>query len=52
MSLGMQALLALAPILVAAVLLLGFRWPAKWAMPIAYVVAIYMLGVSDPLTTR
>lgn len=40
MSLGFQALLALAPILIAAILLVGFRWPAKWAMPIAYVVAV------------
>ena len=39
MSLGIQALLALAPILIAAILLVGFRWPAKWAMPIAYIVA-------------
>jgi len=39
MSLGIQALLAVAPILVAAILLVGFRWPAKWAMPIVYVVA-------------
>lgn len=40
MSLGFQALLALAPILIAAILLVGFRWPAKWAMPIAYIVAV------------
>ncbi|MCB9077796.1 MAG: L-lactate permease [Anaerolineaceae bacterium] len=40
MSLGLQALLAVMPILVAAVLLVGFRWPAKHAMPIVYVVAV------------
>ena len=40
MSLGTQALLALAPILIAAILLVGFRWPAKWAMPIAYIAAV------------
>jgi len=40
MSLGIQALLAVMPILVAAVLLIGFRWPAKWAMPLVYVVAV------------
>lgn len=40
MSLGMQAFLALGPILVAAVLLVGFRWPARLAMPIVYVVAV------------
>lgn len=40
MNLGIQALLAVMPILVAAVLLVGFRWPAKWAMPIVYIVAV------------
>ncbi len=40
MSLGIQALLALTPILLAALLLVGFRWPAKWAMPVAYIVAV------------
>jgi lactate permease len=39
-SLGVQALLAFTPILVAAVLLVGFRWPAKWAMPLVYLVAV------------
>ena len=50
MSLGFQALLAVMPILIAAVLLVGFRWPAKWAMPIVYVVAagiaLWAWGVS------
>lgn len=50
MSLGVQALLAVMPILIAAVLLVGFRWPAKWAMPIVYVVAagiaLFAWGVS------
>jgi lactate permease len=32
--------MAVLPILTAAVLLVGFRWPAKWAMPICYVVAV------------
>lgn len=40
MSLGFQAFLALGPILVAAVLLVGFRWPARLAMPLVYVVAV------------
>lgn len=40
MDLGLQALLAFAPIGVAAVLLVGLRWPAKWAMPLVYVVAV------------
>lgn len=39
MSLTIQALLAVAPIIVAAVLLVGLRWPAKWAMPLVYVIA-------------
>jgi len=40
MSLTLQALLALIPILLAAILLVGFRWPAKWAMPLVYVAAV------------
>ncbi|AOY58527.1 MULTISPECIES: L-lactate permease [Desulfococcus] len=40
MSLGFQSFMAVLPILTAAVLLVGFRWPAKWAMPICYVVAV------------
>jgi lactate permease len=39
MSLGIQALLAVSPILAAAVLLVGFRWPAKVAMPVVYIIA-------------
>jgi lactate permease len=34
------SLLALAPILTVGVLLVGFRWPAKWAMPVGYVVVV------------
>ena len=46
MSLGVQALLALAPIVLAGVLLGGFRVPAKRAMPAAYVAAVVVaLGV-------
>ena len=40
MSLTIQALLALSPILLAAVLLVGFRWPARWAMPTVYITAV------------
>lgn len=40
MPLSLQALIAVVPILIAAVLLVGFRWPAKWAMPIVYVVSV------------
>ncbi|SFO19023.1 lactate permease [Pseudonocardia ammonioxydans] len=38
-NLGVLSLLALAPILVVAVLLVGLRWPAKYAMPIGFVAA-------------
>jgi len=38
--LSVQALLAITPILVAAILLIGFRWPAKQAMPVVYILAI------------
>jgi lactate permease len=40
MSLGLQALLAAMPIIAAAVLLVGFRWPAKRAMPMVYAAAV------------
>jgi lactate permease len=40
MSLSSQAFLAFLPILAAGVLLVGFRCPARLAMPIVYVVAI------------
>jgi lactate permease len=39
-SLGWLALLAMAPILLAAVLLVGLRWPAKWAMPAVYIATV------------
>lgn len=38
MSPGLLALLAFAPILLSGVLLVGLRVPARWAMPIAYLV--------------
>jgi lactate permease len=40
MTLGTQALLAVFPILLAGILLVGFRIPAKWAMPAVYVAAV------------
>lgn len=40
MNLAILSLLALAPILTVGVLLVGFRWPAKWAMPVGYVVVV------------
>ena len=39
-NLSVQALLAVMPVQVAAVLLVGFRVPARWAMPLVYVVAV------------
>lgn len=38
MSNGILALLAFSPILLAAILLIGLRWPAKHAMPVVYLV--------------
>lgn len=40
MSIALLSLLALAPILTVGVLLVGFRWPAIWAMPVGYVVVV------------
>jgi lactate permease len=40
MSLALQAALGVFPILLAGVLLVGFRVPAKWAMPVVYVSAV------------
>ena len=42
MTLTLQALVAVAPILLAAILLVGFRVPAKWAMPAVYVTAVVL----------
>jgi len=39
MSLSLQALVAVSPILIAGILLVGFRVPAKWAMPLVYIAA-------------
>jgi len=39
MSLFLQAILAILPILVVAVLLAGFRWPASRVMPLAFIIA-------------
>ncbi|MGF2735573.1 L-lactate permease [Marinobacter sp. DUT-1] len=38
MSSGLLALLAFTPILLAGILLLGFRWPARRAMPLVFLV--------------
>lgn len=39
-NLAVLSLLALAPILVVGVLLAGLRWPAKFAMPVGYALAV------------
>ncbi|MEN2980796.1 L-lactate permease [Tistrella bauzanensis] len=50
MTTGIQALLAFLPILVAGVMLIGLRWPARRAMPIVYIltiaIALGLWGVS------
>ncbi len=40
MPLGLQAAVAVAPILLAGLLLVGFRIAARWAMPLVYVAAV------------
>ena len=40
MGLGTQAFLAFSPILLAGVLLVGLRWPARRAMPIVYILTV------------
>ncbi|MBK6973540.1 MAG: L-lactate permease [Sterolibacteriaceae bacterium] len=40
MTLGMQALLAFAPIALSGILLVGLAWPARRAMPLVYVVTV------------
>lgn len=39
-SLAVLSLLAIAPIVVVGILLAGLRWPAKYAMPVGYVVTV------------
>lgn len=43
-NLGLLSLLAVAPIAVVGVLLAGLRWPAKYAMPVGYVIALATAG--------
>jgi lactate permease len=40
MGLTLQALLAATPIICAAVLLVGLRWPARTTMPVVYAVTV------------
>lgn len=37
-NLAVLSLLALSPLLMVGVLLVGFRWRAKWAMPVGYII--------------
>lgn len=50
MSNGLLAFLAFSPILLAAILLIGLRWPAKRAMPLVYLltagIALYIWDMS------
>lgn len=46
MSLTFQAVLAVLPILLASILLIGFRVPARLAMPLVYVAAVVIAATS------
>lgn len=52
MSLGLQAALALFPIALGGVLLIGFRVPAKHAMPAAYVAAVVVALTAWGMATQ
>lgn len=52
MSPGVLAVLALLPILAAAVLLVGFRVPARWAMPVCYGLTLALGAVVWELPAR
>ncbi len=40
MNFGLMVITALLPLLTVAIFLVGLRWPAKYAMPLAYIVAV------------
>jgi lactate permease len=42
MSLSLQAFLAFMPILIAGILLIGIRWPARIAMPLVYLITVFI----------
>src|SRR5690625_636140 len=46
MNLAVQALLAILPIVVIATLLVGLRWPAKYAMPVGFLVIVVIAGTA------
>ena len=47
-ALALLSLLAIAPIVVVGVLLAGFRWPAKYAMPVGYVITVLIALIAPP----
>jgi lactate permease len=49
-NLALLSLLALAPILTVGVLLVGLRWPAKFAMPIGFVVVVAIAALVWDMT--
>ena len=54
MSTGLLALFAFTPILLAAVLLIGLRWPASRAMPVVFLftaaIGLFIKKVHDLIT--
>lgn len=52
MTLTTQAILAISPILVAATLLVGLRWPARRVMPLVYVLTIIIAIISWDMSMR
>jgi len=44
-NLAVLSLLALTPILLVGVLLVGFRWPAKYAMPVGFVAVVMIAAL-------
>ncbi|HXV91895.1 MAG TPA: L-lactate permease, partial [Pseudonocardia sp.] len=44
-NLGVLSFFALSPIIVVAVLLVGLRWPAKYAMPLGFVAAVLVAAL-------
>ena len=51
-NLAVLSLLALAPILVVGILLAGFRWPAKYAMPVGYIATVIVALVVWKMDSR
>ena len=47
MSQTLLSILAFVPLVLAGVLLIGFRWPAKYAMPLVFVLTA-LIDPPDP----